>query len=84
MKEIFSVSFSLSGVPEAQEFVGRKKEFIRIKEAFQRDASQREFFVLHGLGGIGNTQLAVASMKEHRDIYSATFWLNCKNEVTLK
>ncbi len=84
MKENFSVPFSLSGVPEVQEFVGRKKELITIKEAFRGDGSQRKVVLLHGLGGIGKTQLAVASMKEHRNIFSAIFWLNGKNEDTLK
>ena len=84
MKENFSVPFSLSGVPEVQEFVGRKKELITIQEAFRGDGSQRKVVLLQGLGGIGKTQLAIASMKEHRDVYSAIFWLNGKNEDTLK
>ena len=84
MKENFSVPFSLSAVPEVKEFVGRKDELLRIKKAFQGDGSQRKVVLLHGLGGIGKTQLAAASMREHRDIYSAIFWLNGKNEDTLK
>ena len=64
--------------------MGRKIELITIKEAFQGDGSQRKVVVLHGLGGIGKTQLAVASLKEHRDIYSAIFWLNGKSEDMLK
>ncbi|MCJ1347902.1 hypothetical protein MMC31_006132, partial [Peltigera leucophlebia] len=84
MKDNFSVPFSLSGVPEAPQFVGRKKELIKIKEEFNCNGSQRKVVVLHGLGGIGKTQLAVASVKEHRDICSAIFWLNGKNEDSLK
>ena len=84
MKENFSVPFSLSVVPEVKEFVGRKDELLRIKEAFQGNGSHRKVVLLHGLGGIGKTQLAVASLKEHRDIYSAIFWLNGKTEDTLK
>ncbi len=83
MKENFSVPFSLSGVPEVQEFVGRREELIRIKKAFQGNGSKRKVVLLYELGGIGKTQLAVASMKEHRD-YSAIFWLNGKNEDMLK
>lgn len=64
--------------------MGKKKELITIKEAFRGDGSQRKVVLLHGLGGIGKTQLAVASMKEHRNIYSALFWLNGKNEDKLK
>ena len=84
MKENFSLPFSLSGVPEIDQFVGRKEELHQINEAFQGNGSQRKVVILHGLGGIGKTQLAVAFMKEQKDTYSAIFWLNGKNEDTLK
>lgn len=83
-KENFSLPFSLSGVPEVDEFVGRKEELFKIKMEFQRDGFQRKVVVLRGLGGIGKTQLAVAFMKEQRDTYSAVFWLNGRNEDTLR
>ncbi|SLM36237.1 P-loop containing nucleoside triphosphate hydrolase [Lasallia pustulata] len=84
VKDDFTVPFSLSGIPETENFVGRKEELAKIKKAFQGDGSQRAVVLLHGLGGIGKTQLAVTFVKEHRDIYSAIFWLNGKNEDTLK
>jgi tetratricopeptide (TPR) repeat protein len=40
--------------------------------------------VLHGLGGIGKTQLAFAYASRHSDDYSAVFWLNSKDVDTLK
>lgn len=40
--------------------------------------------VLHGLGGIGKTQLSTAYAKRHKDSYSAIFWLNIKNKNSLK
>jgi hypothetical protein len=40
--------------------------------------------VLHGLGGIGKTQLTVAYAKRHKGSYSAIFWLNIKDEYSLK
>ena len=80
----FSVPFSLSGVPEADQFIGRGEELIQLEEAFQGDGSQRQIVLLHGLGGIGKTQLAVAFMRRRRDSHSAIFWLNGKNEGTLK
>ena len=83
-KEDFSISLSLSGVPEIEQFVGRKEELDRIKHAFQHVGSQRKVVLLHGLGGIGKTQLAVAFVKQHKDTYSAVFWLDGKNEDTLK
>ncbi|MCJ1423210.1 hypothetical protein MMC29_001092 [Sticta canariensis] len=83
-KENFSLPFSLSGVPEVYEFVGRMEELFKIKREFQRDGFQRKVVVLRGLGGIGKTQLAVAFMKEQRYTYSAVFWLNGRNEDTLR
>lgn len=84
MEEDFSIPFSLSGVPEIEQFVGRREELIKMKTAFQGEGSQRKVVILHGLGGIGKTQLAITFVKEHRDTYSAIFWLNGKNEDTLR
>jgi len=84
VEEDFTVPFSLSGVPETEHFVGRKEELIKIKDTFQGDGSQRTVVLLHGLGGIGKTQLAVTFVKEQKNTYSAIFWLNSKNEDTLK
>lgn len=44
----------------------------------------RRTVVLHGLGGIGKTQLAVAYAKRHKTDYSAVFWLNIKDQDTVK
>lgn len=84
MKEDFSLPFSLDGVPEIHQFVGRKEELRQMNEAFQGNGPKRKVVTLHGLGGIGKTQLAVAFMKEQSDVYSAIFWLNGKTEDTLK
>ena len=40
--------------------------------------------MLHGLGGIGKTQLAVAYITQHNADYSAVFWLNIKDENSVK
>jgi hypothetical protein len=80
----FSLPFSLYGVPEIEEFVGRTVELSKIEKAFQRNGSERTIVVLHGLGGVGKTQLAIKYLKDHRETYSATFWLNGRTEDTLK
>lgn len=82
--EDFSVSFSLSGIPEIENLVGREEELARIKEAFQGNGSHRVTVLLQGLGGIGKTQLSATFLKEQRDLYSAIFWLNGRNEDMLK
>ncbi|KAM0531420.1 hypothetical protein ACHAO3_007531, partial [Verticillium nonalfalfae] len=43
----------------------------------------RRTVVVHGLGGMGKTQLAIAYMKRHRDDYSASIWLNARDETSL-
>ena len=82
----FSVQFSLCGVSETESFVGRAKELIEIKTAFgdNLNGSHRKIVLLHGLGGIGKTQLAVTFIKQQRDTFSAVFWLNGRNEDMLK
>ena len=82
-REDFSVNFSLSDFPEIEHFVAREEELAEIHRTLCGDGSRRTV-VLHGLGGIGKTQLTVAYAKRHRDNYSAVFWLNIKDEDSLK
>ena len=82
-EETFSVSFSLSEVAETEYFCARQKELAEIHSKLSGDGSRRTV-ILYGLGGIGKTQLAIAYAKRHRADYSAVFWLNSKNEDSLK
>ncbi|KAN0067790.1 TPR-like protein [Elaphomyces granulatus] len=82
-REDFSVAFSLSNVSETEQFVAREEELAEIHRTLRGDGSRR-IVVLHGLGGIGKTQLTVAYAKRHKDNYSAVFWLNIKDEDSLK
>jgi hypothetical protein len=82
-REDFSVAFSLSNVSDVEHFVARKTELIEIHKALSSDGSRRAV-VLHGLGGIGKTQLSIAYAKRHKDNYSAIFWLNIKDKDSLK
>ncbi len=43
----------------------------------------RRVHILHGLGGIGKTQLAVAYARKHQRTYSAILWLNGSSKDTL-
>jgi hypothetical protein len=79
----FSVPFSLSTVSDIENFVAREDELRNIHKGLSGDGS-RHTVVLHGLGGIGKTQLAIAYTKRHKDNYSAIFWLNIKDEDSLK
>jgi hypothetical protein len=79
-REDFSVAFSLSNVYDVQHFVARKPELIEIHKALSGDGSRRAV-VLHGLGGIGKTQLSIAYAKRHKDSYSAIFWLKSRTRI---
>jgi ATP/maltotriose-dependent transcriptional regulator MalT len=63
--------------------VAREEELAEIHTKLSGDGSRRTA-VLHGLGGIGKTQLSVAYAKRHKDSYSAIFWLNIKDKDSLK
>lgn len=54
-----------------------------MKELLIGNAGRRTA-VVHGLGGIGKTQLAVAYIKGHRSDYSAAIWMNARDETALK
>lgn len=56
----------------------------KICEALQYDGGSRKTAVVHGLGGMGKTQLALAYEKRHREEYSAVFWINSKDVNTLQ
>ena len=82
-QEDFSIAFSLSDVSEIEHFVAREEELAEIHRTFGGDGRRRTV-VLHGLGGIGKTQLTVAYAKRHKENYSAILWLNIKDEDALK
>jgi hypothetical protein len=63
--------------------VAREDELGKIHQALSGNGSRR-ILVLYGLGGIGKTALAVAYAKRHKNNYSAIFWLNIKDEDSLK
>jgi hypothetical protein len=59
----------------------------RLEEYFspqQFDLTRRKMFVVHGLGGIGKTQLCIEFVRRYQDKYSAVFWLDGSSEDALQ
>ncbi|THV53236.1 hypothetical protein BGAL_0056g00340 [Botrytis galanthina] len=81
--EQFAVGLNLASFPEATQFVAREKELSEMYELLQ-DHSSRSCVTLHGLGGMGKTQLAVTYAKRHKEKYTAIFWLNANDKDSLK
>ena len=44
----------------------------------------RSVVVLHGLGGMGKTQLALKYIRRYKEKYTAIFWLNANDEDSLR
>lgn len=81
--EQYNVRFNLSSFPEAAQFVAREQELSKMHELLHGHSS-RAAVVLHGLGGIGKTQLAVEYVRRHKEKHTAIFWLNANDEDSLQ
>lgn len=81
--EQHTVRFNLRSFPEAAQFVAREQELSKMHELLYGHSS-RAAVVLHGLGGIGKTQLAVEYVRRHKEKHTAIFWLNANDEDSLQ
>ena len=67
-------------------FTGRDRDLAEIHQALQSaDAttSSRRVVALHGLGGIGKTQLAIQYAYSHRKDYTSVWWVNASTTQAL-
>ena len=75
----YNIPFSLRGLPIVNRFVPRDDEMSRLENVLvpaPDHSMRRKVFVLHGLGGIGKTQLALEFARKHQKAFSANFWLD--------
>ncbi|KAJ5975009.1 hypothetical protein N7481_008716 [Penicillium waksmanii] len=80
----FNVPLDLTTVPVITNFVGRQDELDNLWQYLQpTDTPSQKVAILHGLGGMGKTQLAIRFARDHRDHFTAIFWLSGKNRDTL-
>jgi hypothetical protein len=83
----YRTTFSLEGVPKARQFVDRPAEMSALERGLLPRPGQsrrQKTYILHGLGGMGKTQLAVEFARRHHGQFSAVFWLDGRSEDTLK
>ena len=81
------MDFSLKGIPEVENFVGRNEEMTRITQTLlptSTDPMRRKIFVIHGLGGIGKTQLAVEFTRTYQIRFSAALWVDGSSKERLR
>ncbi|KAH6975787.1 hypothetical protein EDB80DRAFT_900003 [Ilyonectria destructans] len=84
----YKTPFSLDGVPASSNFVDRPSDTADLEKYLlpRRSHSRqtRKVFVLHGLGGVGKTQLAIDFARRHQATFSSVFWLNGRSEDRLR
>jgi hypothetical protein len=61
-----------------------EKYFFAEKQAVPYSPTRRKTFLLHGLGGMGKTQLAVAFARRHQQRFSAILWMDGSSIDQLK
>lgn len=69
------------------QFVDRPAEMEKLEQALlpkRESGSRQKIHVLHGLGGMGKTQLVVEFARRHYRRYSAVLWLDGRSEDSLK
>ena len=83
----FQTVFSLEGVPRVSNFVDRPAEMVQLENVLlpKPGSSERQkIYVVHGLGGIGKTQLAVEFARRHHRQFSSVFWIDGASEDSVK
>lgn len=86
--------FDLSRVPRTEHYVDREEEMNALENFFRKEPSprhRRSTFALHGMGGIGKTQLCAEFASRHKpqrgertELFSSIFWLDCSTSSSLK
>ncbi|KAH8587243.1 hypothetical protein B0O99DRAFT_747744 [Bisporella sp. PMI_857] len=74
--------FSLKGVPRVSKFIERPAEIAELERVLlpEKQSCRQKRFVLHGLGGIGKTQLAVEFASRYQRRFSGVFWLDGRSK----
>ncbi|CAI7594296.1 unnamed protein product [Penicillium pancosmium] len=80
----FDVPLDLTAVPVIESFLGRQGELDQLWQYLQpTDSRSRKVAIVHGLGGMGKTQLAIRFARDHKHDFTAIFWLAGKDRGTL-
>jgi NB-ARC domain len=83
---MFHVQLDLTTIPVIDTFLGRQDELQQLWQYLRPESSQsRKIAIIHGLGGMGKTQLAIRFARDHKNEgdFTTIFWLNGKDRGTL-
>jgi adenylylsulfate kinase-like enzyme len=71
-------------IEREREMQAIERHFLAEKQAVPYSPTRRKTFLLHGLGGMGKTQLAIAFARRHQQRFSAILWLDGSSIDQLK
>jgi hypothetical protein len=79
----------MAGLPVMEHFVQREVEMTQLEKFFGGndgggDGKRRKVFVVYGLGGMGKTQLCVEYARQHKEDFTAVFWLDGSSKDALR
>ena len=77
-EDSFHVAFSLKGIPVIDKFIGRDTEITTLAQLMISSSTNnmnRKVCLLHGIGGVGKSQLAAEFARKHQKNFSAIFWI---------
>lgn len=68
-----------------EHFFGRSDILQRMKDVLDpvEEGSKRKSLVLHGLGGVGKTKIALQYVNQSRDRFDAILWISADNSIKL-
>lgn len=68
-----------------ERFYGREDVLQRVREVLdpQEGTFQPRSLALHGMGGVGKTQIALQYANSSRHIYNAIFWISADNSIKM-
>ena len=87
IEDSFYITFSLKGIPVMDKFVGRDTELTRLAQLLVSSTPnnmRRKVCLLHGIGGVGKSQLAAEFARKHQEIFSAIFWIDGSTKEKLR
>jgi hypothetical protein len=84
----YRVPFGMKGLPVTNHFIRRSAEMSQLEKFFGSDVNvnrkRQKGFVVYGLGGMGRTQVYVEYVRQHKEDFTAVFWLDGSSKDALR
>jgi hypothetical protein len=82
----FDHGLSLGSAPQLVEgaFIGRQSELTELRKMLDPVSQRQNIVAVSAMGGMGKTQLCIEFGVQQQADYSSIFWLNAKDELSLR